>query len=771
MPLEEPRNYLIMTFIKMEFKDIVNRNNSDLKTCDMEPIHVPGSIQPHGFLLAFNTKSLEIQFCSENVKEFVGIDYKQLLGKKISVVFDPNHLIDMNERDVVSSKTKLIYVDLNSQQFSIRLTRSGNTTIAEGEPVIEEKELKVDLYNSSREMLAYVEDTYTLPQLCSVVAKSIKEMTGYERVMIYRFDKDYNGEVIAEDKETHLESFLNLHYPHTDIPVQARQLYLKNQLRVIRNINYKPVPIFSLDINIFSELDLSTSVLRSVSPFHIQYLQNMGVGATLTISLLHKGRLWGLIACHHSVPKFLTQGLRLATKLQGHFITSQIDTRLLNEEYEITKKANQASEVLTSKKLRIHQDSIGELLKDDNILNLCNANGVSILIDNKMYKYGITPNDNEVKNLAMYLSEYSDFSSFNTDNLSGLSSDLLSIATVFPGIQYQSIEKNSIDCVIWYRQETSKEINWAGDPNKAVEKDANGLSPRKSFLSWKETVKGFSKPWLKPELKASVNFFNFLLNHIRAVFIYEEKEKQIQLTAILKEANAELENINWISTHDLQEPLRKIRMMSSRILDKNFKAMPDQVQVFVGKMNDSAGRMQQLIQDILKYTKIKNDSEAFIHVQLNDILTEVAEELSETIVEKKALLYVDNLPSVQGIPFLLKLLFSNLIYNSLNFSDPLRHPEIKINLMPEITDEHKSQQELEYHTIEVSDNGIGFSPEYNERIFKIFTRLDSNEQYTGSGIGLALCKKIVDKHKGTIYAKGELDKGARFYIQLPKKYE
>ena len=138
MLLEELRNYLIMTFIKMEFKDIVNRNNSDLKTCDMEPIHVPGSIQPHGFLLAFNTKSLEIQFCSENVKEFVGIDYKQLLGKKIAVVFDPHHLIDMNERDVVSSKTKLIYVDLNSQQFSIRLTRSGNTTIAEGEPVIEE---------------------------------------------------------------------------------------------------------------------------------------------------------------------------------------------------------------------------------------------------------------------------------------------------------------------------------------------------------------------------------------------------------------------------------------------------------------------------------------------------------------------------------------------------------------------------------------------------------------------------------------------------------
>lgn len=561
---------------------------------------------------------------------------------------------------------------------------------------------------------------------------------------------------------------MNLHYPHTDIPVQARELFIKNQLRLITDVKYNPVPIFTLEHGIPKNLDLSRSVLRSVSPIHIQYLINMGVGATLTISLLHKGKLWGLIACHHSVPKFLSQGVRLATKLQGHFITSQIDTRLLNEEYEITKTANQACEVLTSKKLSMQNTFIAELLQGDTILNVCNAAGVSILSDDKVYTYGHTPGDDEVKKLSGYLAEYSAFSSFNTENLGSVSSNLSSIAAVFPGIQYYSIENDSVDCIIWYRLETSKEINWAGDPNKAIQKDSNELSPRKSFLSWKETVKGFSNPWLKPQLKASSNFLNFLRNHLRAVFIYEEKEKQRHLAIILKEANAELENINWISTHDLQEPLRKIRFMSSRILDANFKAMPDQILTIVGKMNASAARMQQLIGDILKYTKIKNEEAIFQDILLNDILKQVKEELNEVIIEKKATIHMDDLPAIKGIPFLLKQLFSNLIYNSLKFSDPLRNPEIKISLITSSIQE-STQKQIEYYTIKVSDNGIGFLPEYNERIFKIFYRLNNQEQLTaGSGIGLALCKKIMDKHKGTIRAEGNPNNGAAFYIQLPQ---
>lgn len=192
MLLEEQIICLIIIFTNMKFKDIVNRNNFNQQTCEMEPIHIPGSIQPHGFLLAFDIKSLEIQFCSENIKEFISIDYKELLGENLSLILGAEYITQLYEPDFTLSETKLIQISLNGQDFNISLSINEDTVIAEGEPVFEEKELKVDLYSSSKQMLAYVEHAYTLKQLCNVVARSIKNITGYERVMIYRFDKDYN---------------------------------------------------------------------------------------------------------------------------------------------------------------------------------------------------------------------------------------------------------------------------------------------------------------------------------------------------------------------------------------------------------------------------------------------------------------------------------------------------------------------------------------------------------------------------------------------------
>src|SRR5690606_6704948 len=185
----------------------------------------------------------------------------------------------------------------------------------------------------------YMHDTHTLKELCDLVAKGTREITGYDRVMIYRFDKDYNGEVYAESKREDLEPFLGLHYPHTDIPKQARELYMQNLLRMIVDIENTPVPIYTINNNADTQrLELSLSILRSTSPIHVQYLSNMGVGATLSISLIYQKRLWGLLACHNYSPKNITPEIRLSAQLQGHFITSQIDLRQRNEEYDLSRK-------------------------------------------------------------------------------------------------------------------------------------------------------------------------------------------------------------------------------------------------------------------------------------------------------------------------------------------------------------------------------------------------------------------------------------------------
>lgn len=753
----------------MNIKDIVNRDLVNLTNCDQEPIHIPGSIQPHGFLLGVDLSTFCILFCSGNIHQFLGISHQQLLGKSLHDVFGPETERELKAcTDHTDGRLKVLTVEIGGKMHELSVHAHAGCLIIESEPAIEHE--KQDLFSLSKEFLSYMEESHTLRELCSLVANGIRNITGYDRVMIYHFDKDYNGEVIAESKREDLEGFLGLHYPHTDIPAQARELYIKNQLRIIADINYTPVPLYTIDDGQNRNLDLSYASLRSVSPIHIQYLQNMGVGATLTISLIHQKKLWGLVACHHYSPKYLSQEIRLAARLQGNFITSQIDVRQLNEEYEESKKLNNAAKRLISQKFETNRESFSRIIADPDLLALCNASGVSLLIDNHIYKSGITPQDEDIRQLASYLAVYTGNTQFHTDAIGRLLPESKGYADKTPGIHYVSLNSSSGNCIIWYKPETIAEVNWAGDPSKAIEKDKNGLSPRKSFELWKETLKCQSNPWLQPEIAVSSNFASVLLKHLGSVFLAEEEEKQRELARILSETNAELENINWISTHDLQEPLRKIQMMSSFILSEEEQEIPQDVYEKVLRMNKSAERMQVLVKDILKYTRLNYSPEALETIDLAALLEEVLAETGDSMLAADASLSISKLPEVKGVAFLLKQLFANLIYNSLKFAHNERRPQLSIGLVEkEDVPELPMDRKEEYHVIRYSDNGIGFEKTHNESVFNIFTRLHTTGEYHGSGIGLALCKKIMTTHKGFIKANGRPGEGVDFYMYFPKK--
>ncbi|WP_046746026.1 ATP-binding protein [Kordia zhangzhouensis] len=751
----------------MNYRNITNHDIVNLENCEDEPIHIPGLIQPHGFLLSIDSKSNIINVCSENIKDFLELTYQKALGHAIRNVFDANlttaYQLFKSEKNALQKETHL---SIQEKHFSISFHYSDQNIIIEGEPTENQFNQDQKLYNSSKQLLSYIQDTSTLKELCNSVALAVKDITKYDRVMIYRFDANYNGEVFAESKEEHLESFLGLHYPHTDIPKQARALYIKNHLRIIGDVNYRPVELYTLTSSAVDTLDLSLSVLRSVSPIHIQYLHNMGVGATLTVSLIHKGKLWGLIACHHYSPKYLSQEIRNTVKLHGHFITSQIDVRLLNEQYEIARKATTAVDTLTAKDLNFYRSSIQQLFNEEAIKHICNSCGVSASVDGKVYTNGFTPDEERIKQLGDFLYNYSKKGRFTTTSLSQITSNFETISSNFPGIHYHAMG-NENNFIIWYRNPTIQEIHWAGDPTKSIEKDKNGLSPRKSFEKFTENVKNTSKPWLDAELTACSNFVNFFQTHIKSIIINEEKENQKKLSEILKETNAELENINWISTHDLQEPLRKIRMMASTLLTKEDKnSLSEKVVHKIERMQNSAERMQTLISDILKYTKTNVDTPELEVVDLNEVMLQLSKEIADTLADADATLKIGKLPKIKGIPFLLKQLFLNTIYNSLKFRNPKRAPHISIQEMEDEND--NILQSGSYHLIEVTDNGIGFKNEYKEKIFKIFSRLNSKSDYDGSGIGLALCKKIMTKHQGVISADGEENVGASIRLYFPK---
>ncbi|RYJ42536.1 ATP-binding protein [Flavobacterium beibuense] len=754
----------------MNIKDIVNRDIVNLTNCEQEPIHIPGSIQPHGFLLAVNTTDFKIEFCSGNSYEYIGIKHQDILGKTIDSVFvnnTINNLKDYISKDLMLSAS-LLKLELNGKNFLCTVHKRDNLYIIEAEPAsVNEKDISFE-YNQTAQLLGYMHDTHTLKELCQLVAEGTRDITGYDRVMIYRFDKNYNGEVYAESVREDLEPFLGLHYPHTDIPKQARELYMQNLLRIITDVDYTPVPIYTIDNSTEKNLDLSLSILRSTSPIHVQYLHNMGVGATLTISLIHQKKLWGLIACHHYSPKNLAPDLRLAAQLQGHFITSQIDIRQKNEEYELSLKTSSALDKVKDITLT-NAASFKALVNSKQLLELCNASGVSVLFNNSVYKSGITPDDEEIKKISSWLSTYTQNGSLHTDKLIDLLPEYKNVCENTSGIIYHSLDIENDNSIIWYRPETVKEINWAGDPNKSIEKDEKGLSPRKSFDLWKEVVKCQSSPWEKPEIDTAANYAYRLQRQINLLVVTNEEQKYRKLSELLKETNSELENINWISTHDLQEPLRKIQLVSSRILSTE-KNIPEKVEDAIKRMNSSANRMQTLLVDILKYTRLKHEDSNFETVDLTELIKEVVDELHETIEEKEATVNIDVLPQVQGVPFLLKQLFSNLISNSIKYSSPDRKPVVQLSA-EKVPVAFNSTNRMLYKLVYVADNGIGFEQEYAESIFNIFTRLHSPLDYKGSGVGLALCKKIVQNHNGYITASGKLGEGAVISIYFPANNE
>jgi len=748
----------------MNIKDIVNRDIVNLTNCEQEPIHIPGSIQPHGFLLGIKQDSFIIEYCSANTAEYLNLFHSQLLGHKFIEIFGtaPQQQLQdyINNNQMLSSV--LLKLTLAGVDFVCTVHNSNGIYIVEGEPVGVQSKQASELYDQTSQFLAYMHDTHTLKELCQLVANGTREITGYDRVMVYRFDKDYNGEIFAESVRQDLEPFLGLHYPHTDIPAQARDLYMKNLLRIITDIDYTPVPIYTIDDAPGKNLDLSLSILRSTSPIHVQYLHNMGVGATLTISLIYKKKLWGLIACHHYSPKNLTPDIRLAAQLQGHFITSQIDIRQSSEEYEFSRNSSLALEKMNGMHLNRATD-LNSIVDSPDILKICNATGVSILFEGVVYKSGNTPQDDEIRRLANWAATYSKNTVFNTYKLSDYLPELKSMCQSTSGIIYHSLDNDN--SIIWYRPETKTEVHWAGDPSKSIEKDQNGLSPRRSFALWKEMVECQSKPWIKPELDTAAAYAYNLQRQINLLIITQEEEKYRRLSELLKETNSELENINWISTHDLQEPLRKIQLIASRILSKEGE-MPGTVHESIKRMNSSANRMQTLLVDILKYTRLRHNVDSVELVSLSSILEDVKFDMAETINEKGAVVTIDNLPEIQGIPFLLKQLFSNLIANSIKYASPDRQPAVNITASPEPMAYNEDDKAL-YQVIYVTDNGIGFEQHFAESIFNIFTRLHSSPDFKGSGVGLALCKKIMQNHNGYITAASELGSGTVISLYFP----
>ncbi|MEE3066454.1 MAG: SpoIIE family protein phosphatase [Actinomycetota bacterium] len=487
----------------------------DLDNCAREPIHVPGSIQPRGVLAVVREPAFEVRQVSANVAELLGRPVDAVLGRHLSALI--GHQQAARVEQVAASYGSLrqhnplecvIDVAGEPRAFDAILHREpGGVLLVELEIAYGPRPFSFpNTYQAVRGAVEELNRAATLTELYATAARAVRDLTGFDRVMVYRYDEEYNGEVVAESKRDNLNSFLGLHYPSTDIPAQARALYEKNWIRLISDVDYAPAPLVpSVDPASDTPLDLTYATLRSVSPIHVEYLQNMGVHASMSISLLREGRLWGLIACHHYAGTHLPPfGTRAATEFLGATLSLRLVDRFEDEQLQKRLAAQAVLGKLTAATLDDGESLTAALLGAPDLLDLVPAEGVVVNIQGDRQARGSVPPPRVVAAVI-------DWARGADDEIASsecLASELPAL-DLDPQLAAGALVINLPDgqYAVWFRREVLRSVDWGGDPyNKAIavsEGDGVRLSPRKSFDRWREIVHQRSEPWKPSECESA----------------------------------------------------------------------------------------------------------------------------------------------------------------------------------------------------------------------------------------------------------------------------
>lgn len=524
----------------------------DLTNCDREPIHLLGNVQPFGFLVGVSRQWM-IEHISQNAAEYLPGEARAHLGCPLTSIFaeDAIHTIRgrMQTLRGPDAVERIFSLDLlgTGRLFDIAVHVSAQATIIECEP--SQVESAVQSIPAVRSMLTRLQDTKAFDRFCNDAARMVRALIEFDRVMVYRFAPDGAGEVIAESARHDLVKYMGLHYPASDIPKQARELYQRNWLRIIPDIQATPSPILSVPSFGTTPLDLSMSMLRSVSPIHIEYLGNMGVGASLSISILQHGRLWGLFACHHYAPRHITYERRSAAELFGQMFALLLESREREvlSDYEATARQKQSEVVSRMAKASSAFHELSDHLQD--LGSTIDSDGIALYLDGVLTQRGTTPTREETLGLMRHLDRtLTDNKITPTDEIGREYPPARDFAQRAGGMLVIPISAGNADYLVFFRTEQIQTVNWAGDPTKPATLGPNGvrLTPRKSFEAWQETVRGRSRPWSDIDMRLAETLRITLLEVVLRLTDLASKERkaaQQRQELLIAELNHRVRNI------------------------------------------------------------------------------------------------------------------------------------------------------------------------------------------------------------------------------------
>lgn len=479
----------------------------DLTNCDREPIHIPGSIQPHGAMFVCDPQDFIVTNHSANAADFLGLS-GPIVGQPLATLLGPNVTHDLRNAAAKGGSSQvagvLLDLSLDTIDFKVDVTvhRHKNRVFVELERSDSAGGRAHDALDLTQSLIRRIGLESDTGRIATTGVKLIRAMLGYDRVMVYRFLHNGAGRVIAEAKAPSLGSFLGQHFPASDIPYQARRLYLQNATRTIGDAAYTPSPLVPPLSAGEPPIDMSFAQLRSVSPIHCEYLRNMGVAGTLSISIIVDGELWGLIACHHDSPKLIPLPLRIGAELFGQYFSLQIAVAERRAEYVAATVAREKLEGVIAHldPDRPVDETLGRNLAE--LSSLVSTDGAGLWIDGNWFGTGVTPPDEAIPTLMAHVTAQAGAGIWKTEELRAQLPDAQIYEDSTAGLLAIPISASGGNYLLFFRSGEAHEIEWAGEPVKTVVSSSLGdrLTPRGSFETWREDVRGRSEPWTSADV-------------------------------------------------------------------------------------------------------------------------------------------------------------------------------------------------------------------------------------------------------------------------------
>ncbi|MFJ5298575.1 ATP-binding protein [Pseudomonas sp. NPDC088368] len=726
--------------------------DSLLKNCADEPIRIPGAIQPHGVLLTLDEASWTVQQASANASLLLGGADDLRAGQPLSTWLGVDQADALREAVVIGSLDDInpLRLHCGGQWTDGLIHRHDGLLFLELEPVNEQAALPPLDHHLSR-TLRRLQSAKTLAELYDISVNEIRTLTGYDRVLIYRFQEQGHGQVIAESATPEVDAYQGLFFPASDIPEQARELYRLNWLRIIPDAAYVPVPMVPvLRPDTGQPLDMSYAVLRSVSPIHCQYMQNMGVRSSMSISLLKDERLWGLISCGNREPLQVPHALRAACQTIGQVLSMQISAL---EEVQ-AQRQRQAKDSLLASLAQAMAMADGDVYQGliehpDELLTLADATGAAVIIEQDVHLFGQCPTREQVQALLGWVREQSS-PVLETSSLRAVFPDAVDYQRVASGVLAFTLPKPVDNGVLWFRPEIRDSVHWSGNPDASKVLVGNRLQPRESFEVWKQQVEGTSRLWSVGDLYA--------VTDLRRSALESDLSRQVLRE---KDAVRARDELVAVVSHDLRSPLTVIVMqcgMMQRLIAADVSPASKRLNSAIDTLQRATARMTNLLEDLLDTSKIEAGRYSIDPqpLELSQFFEDAWSLLLPLALNKFIDLTFTGEPNlkIMADPERMFQVLSNLVGNAIKFTPK----EGRISVTATV--------EGDFVAITIVDSGPGIAPEQLPHVFERYWRIREGNP-SGTGLGLYISQGIVKAHGGELTASSEQGVGSTFRLTVP----